>query len=75
MDDFERDYCAPEQVALRCQRNASTCIDLECDLSGGMSHVGPCEPCSCGKRHAIAECLETAAADEVARIVLEEIDV
>lgn len=72
IDSFERDYCAPEQIALRDRSGASVCIDLDCDLSGGMAHVGPCEPCCCGKRHAIEECLETAAADEVASIVLED---
>ena len=71
IDSFERDYCAPEQIALRDRSGASVCIDLDCDLSGGMAHVGPCEPCCCGKRHAIEECLETAAADEVGRAARE----
>lgn len=49
-------YCTPEMVRLRTQRCASVCIDEECNLSGGYAHVGPCEPCTCGMEHAIAEC-------------------
>jgi hypothetical protein len=49
-------YCTPEMERLRTQRCASVCIDEECFLSGGYAHVGPCEPCTCGMEHAIAEC-------------------
>ncbi len=52
-------HCRPDVVKLRTAPNASTCGDIECTLSGGFSHVGPCEPCGCPLRHAIAECLDT----------------
>lgn len=50
------DYCAPWQVALRKAPGASVCTDEACELSGGFAHVGVCESCDCGKRHAISEC-------------------
>jgi len=50
------DYATPEMVARRNSMETSVCVDFECDLSGGYAHVGPCEPCECGKRHAIEEC-------------------
>jgi hypothetical protein len=55
-NQFERDYYSDEQVRMRHEPGAACCIDEDCDLSGGAAHVGPCEPCSCGKEHAIAEC-------------------
>ena len=54
-------YCTDEMVRLRTQRCASCCIDEECSLSGGYAHVGPCEPCTCGMEHAIAECPDRPA--------------
>ena len=42
-------------VALR-EAATSVCVDLDCELSGYFAHAGPCEPCSCGMNHAIAEC-------------------
>jgi hypothetical protein len=50
------DYESPWQVAQRSSPGACLCNDESCNLSGGLAHVGPCEPCACGKRHAIAEC-------------------
>lgn len=50
------DYATPEMVTRRNSMQESVCVDPECDLSGGYAHVGPCEPCDCGKRHAIGEC-------------------
>lgn len=35
------------------------CRRLDCYLSGGWAHAGPCEPCGCGLNHAIAECPAT----------------
>ena len=55
-DQYTRDYFAPWQVALRRAPGAAVCCDPECDLSGGAAHVGDCEPCTCGKEHAVAEC-------------------
>lgn len=50
-------YCHPAMLALRRRPSPhSVCIDLACDLSGGFSHAGPCEPCGCGLRHAVEEC-------------------
>lgn len=49
-------FATPAQVALRTAEGASVCCDPDCDLSGGYAHAGPCEPCSCGKEHAIVEC-------------------
>lgn len=54
------DYFAPWQVTLRRAPGASVCCDPECDLSGGAAHVGDCEPCTCGKEHAIEECPKPA---------------
>lgn len=51
-------YCWPRMLDMRRQPHASLCIDDDCDLSGGLAHVGECEPCTCGHRHAIAECPE-----------------
>lgn len=56
MNQFERDYFSDEQVRMRRAPGAALCTDELCDLSGGAAHVGPCEPCECGKEHAIAEC-------------------
>lgn len=53
------DYFAPWQVALRRAPGAAVCCDPDCDLSGGAAHVGDCEPCTCGKEHAVAECPAT----------------
>ncbi len=53
----DRNHCTPRQVYLRNRPGVSVCIDLDCDLSGGYAHVGPCEPCGCGQRHAIEECV------------------
>lgn len=50
----ESDYNLDWQVSAR--QYGSVCLDLECNLSGGMAHIGPCDPCGCPKRHAIAEC-------------------
>lgn len=50
------DYRADWQLELRRAPTAALCDDERCDLSGGEAHVGPCTPCSCGKRHAIEEC-------------------
>lgn len=56
-------YCQPWQVALRKAPGGSVCCDPDCDpdcdLSGDYAHTGPCEPCSCGKEHAIEECPAT----------------
>ncbi len=52
-------YAQPWQLALRASPDTSLCCDLTCDLSGGFAHVGECAPCSCGERHAIAECPAT----------------
>ena len=49
-------FCTEEMVRLRTQKCAAVCTDEECSLSGGYAHVGPCEPCTCGMEHAIAEC-------------------
>jgi hypothetical protein len=38
------DYNTPRQIYLRTRPHVSVCIDLDCDLSGGYAHVGPCEP-------------------------------
>lgn len=62
-DQYARDYFAPWQVALRKAPGASVCCDPECDLSGGAAHIGDCEPCSCGKRHALAECADRRLED------------
>lgn len=64
------DYCAAWQVALREAPGASMCSDPDCHLSGGYAHVGDCEPCSCGKEHAIAECPER----RVRRVVFLDFD-
>lgn len=53
---FYDDYASPEQVARRNRSGESVCVDEGCGLSGGFAHVGPCEPCACGKEHAVAEC-------------------
>jgi hypothetical protein len=53
------EHATPEMVALR--KGGAVCIDNDCDLSGGYAHAGPCEPCNCGRRHAIAECPGTPA--------------
>ncbi len=55
-DQWTLDYANERQVAMRRAPGAAVCQDEECDLSGGYAHVGWCEPCECGKRHAIAEC-------------------
>lgn len=55
-------YATPEMVAMRKAPDAAVCVDLECHLSGGYAHVGDCEACGCGKRHASAECPERRAA-------------
>lgn len=49
-------YATPDMVALRCERGATVCVDVDCNLSGGFAHVGPCEPCDCPDEHAKAEC-------------------
>jgi hypothetical protein len=49
-------YTTPEMMAARKAPYASCCVDDDCDLSGGWAHVGPCDPCTCGEEHAIAEC-------------------
>lgn len=49
-------HCTLRVVGMRNAKGAVVCIDDECDLSGGFAHVGPCEPCGCPLRHAIAEC-------------------
>ncbi len=53
---IDSSYNAPWQQALRQAPNACVCTDTACELSGGFAHIGPCEACSCGKRHAIEEC-------------------
>lgn len=53
------DYATAEQVAARTAPGAVVCCDPDCDLSGGYAHVGLCEPCGCGKEHALAECPST----------------
>jgi hypothetical protein len=53
-------YATPAMVALRNAPGAALCSDPDCELSGGWAHVGPCEPCSCGAEHAVAECPEAA---------------
>jgi hypothetical protein len=50
-------YCRPDIVALR-HAARDHCIDEDCTLSGGYAHMGPCEPCGCSLRHAVAECPE-----------------
>jgi hypothetical protein len=55
-------YCTARQAAQR-EQVGSVCIDEDCDLSGGYAHVGPCEPCGCGLRHAVAECPATAVVE------------
>lgn len=60
MDPFARDYANVRQTAMRSRIGASLCNDNDCDLSGGYAHVGPCTPCRCGKRHAVAECPDGA---------------
>lgn len=55
----DEDYLDPGVVKKREAPGASVCIDDECDLSGGYAHIGPCEACGCGKRHAIEECPAT----------------
>jgi hypothetical protein len=50
------DYRADWQLEMRHGARHQLCADESCDLSGGEAHVGPCTPCSCGKRHAIEEC-------------------
>lgn len=50
-------YNEPWQVALRLC-SVDLCDDIQCDLSLGYLHAGPCEPCSCGMRHAVWECPE-----------------
>lgn len=47
-------FCQPWVVALR--HRYSVCNDEECELSGGMAHVGDCMPCACGLEHASYEC-------------------
>ncbi len=49
-------YCQPWVMVLREAPDADVCADPLCKLSGGYSHVGDCEPCSCGLMHAKAEC-------------------
>lgn len=49
-------YLDPDVVARRNAPDATVCVDPQCDLSGGYAHIGPCEPCECGMRHAVAEC-------------------
>lgn len=49
-------YATPEMVAMRHDPSGSVCVDMGCTLSGGYAHAGPCEPCSCGARHAVQEC-------------------
>jgi hypothetical protein len=56
--EIEELYAQPWQIALR-RVNNSWCVDPECTLSGGLAHVGECEPCKCGLEHAIDECPET----------------
>lgn len=50
------DYATVWHVARRQAPGASVCVDPDCHLSGGYAHVGDCEPCTCGKEHAAAEC-------------------
>ena len=57
----EDEYAPPWVVALREAPDADVCADVDCDLSGGQAHVGLCEPCKCGKEHAIAECPKARA--------------
>ena len=56
MTTHARKYCLPFQVAARNAPYASLCADPDCELSGYMAHVGPCEPCRCGDLHAVEEC-------------------
>ena len=51
-DDYRVDW----QLEMRQAPDARLCADEGCELSGGEAHVGPCTPCSCGKRHATEEC-------------------
>lgn len=65
MNEHRDTFCRPEHVAMRNAPGAAVCVDEECDLSGGYAHVGPCEPCACGKQHAIDECPATWFAGKV----------
>lgn len=44
-----------DAVRLRHLAN-NVCNDVDCDLSFGQAHAGPCIPCKCGKDHAEWEC-------------------
>jgi hypothetical protein len=52
----EAHYATPAQVAQRLLLVPQLCWRLDCTLSGGHYHVGPCEPCKCGLEHAVDEC-------------------